>query len=798
MAKAGNGGGKSRRTTVAEVLKAAATTAKPKPEVLHESSSLLPALLLGLLFLVSVLFILNHGAPPIAFRLDERVSSDVRARVGFAYKDPESLNKVREDVRNATPTIYVHDRLWDKGVVGNVILLVEAKEKSKTFEAFSKLLEDSRLLVSDIKLREGVWKVLSELRSDLRETISRPIIEKARALDSKGVLSKEQWEYERGRAEMLSGESATIELRDKTQIDKQGSIVAVEGLGPDFRVRGEDEVRRELTKFIRGRFGVGGDVLDSKDLSAALIKLVMIRIRPSLTLDRNLTKEARDKALANISMERVVRKKRKNDLLLRTGDEVGLREMLVLRAENSEYWFSQPPKVRLKRMGGLLLVVLVLLGVTACWIQRTDKNALQSLRQLAGITILALAVITIAKAAEEVDRPVHIVPVVFFGMVASLVFPVRTAAAVSVLIAGLSAIAMGRAFADGPVLVAGAMAACLAGSRPRHRLDLLKAALIAGIVSATAYAGWQLLELERGTGGFAALKGAGWALGAALAQGLVLAGALPLLEAALGTTTSISLLELCDQNHPLLKALFLNAPGSHQHSMIVGMLSESAAEAIECDPLLARAGSYYHDIGKIARPEYFVENASPGKNRHDRLGNSMSAMVLISHVRDGVEMAKEYRLPVNIREVIEQHHGNTLVEFFFRQAKEQGENPSENVYRYPGPRPRSKEAAIVLLADTVEAASRTLEEPSVARLKALVHDLASRKLLDGQFDESGLTLRELSAIEAAFTRILASMFHSRVAYPDAREPLPASSSAPVQTPVQTPAQNGDTRAREEG
>jgi putative nucleotidyltransferase with HDIG domain len=267
----------------------------------------------------------------------------------------------------------------------------------------------------------------------------------------------------------------------------------------------------------------------------------------------------------------------------------------------------------------------------------------------------------------------------------------------------------------------------------------------------------------------AAVHSAAWGLGTALGQGLFLAGALPVLEAVLGTVTSISLLELCDQNQPLLKALFLNAPGSHQHSMVVGMLSESAAEAIGADPLLSRAGGYYHDIGKIARPEYFVENVIPGQNRHDRLGSSMSALVVIAHVRDGVILAREHRLPRAVIDVIQQHHGTTLAEFFFRRAMERGEEATESLYRYPGPKPRTREAAIVLLADSVEAASRALDDPSVARLKALVHDLASRKLADGQFDDCGLTLKELAAVEAAFTRILTSMFHSRVAYPEAPE-----------------------------
>ena len=267
----------------------------------------------------------------------------------------------------------------------------------------------------------------------------------------------------------------------------------------------------------------------------------------------------------------------------------------------------------------------------------------------------------------------------------------------------------------------------------------------------------------------AVLRQALWGLGAALAQGLVLAGALPVLEAAFGTTTSVSLRVLCDANQsPVLRTLFLNAPNSYHHCAVVGMLSESAAAAVGASPLLARAGGYYHDIGKIARPEYFVENAPPGENRHDRLTPAMSATVVISHVRDGVELARSFRLPRALVDIVEQHHGTTLAEFFYRRALDRGEQAAESIYRYPGPRPQSKEAAVVMLADAVEAASRTLDNPSVARIEAMVREISRRRLLEGQFDECGLTLRELGSIEAAFTRILASMFHARIAYPAAR------------------------------
>ncbi len=772
MAKANSGGGQDWRSRMAEGLRAARVArdggADGRSRLPMSVGRRLALYLVGLLFFVASLGILDYGPPPLNVRLGTLARTEVRARVDFEYNDPEAFNRDQNDKRYSTPYVYRYDPKWSDSLVSDVDRLIGARIKSKTVEAFKKQLVDLNL-VADVKTAkvDEIWRALDSITASgnqfLKTDVRKPILTRAKDLNSLGVLSDEQWRNERRKSARLPDEPGTIERRLKGKLKQPGKKLLMEAFYSEDRVRSEDEARKELRDFVGSHFDRYGDAF-----SGLLGRLVLGRVRPSLTLDKQLTDAAITAAVAAVKPKPSRRKK--DDILLRAGNEIGAREMLILRAENSAWWArqaEQAPHVHLLRLGGLLLTLLVLLGVAFYWIWRTDAGSMKRVRQLAGLGALALAALVVAKAAGQFNWPMQVVPVVFLAMVAALVFPMRTAAALAVLSSVLVAVALGleQGVGSAPILAAGALAGALAGSAPRHRLDLLKAALVAGLASAAAAAGWQLLE--GGAQPLAVLRGAGWGLGAALAQGLILAGALPVLEAAFGTTTSISLLELCDQNHPLLKALFLNAPGSHQHSMVVGMLSESAAEAIGADPLLARAGSYYHDIGKIARPEYFVGNAPPGENRHDRLGNSMSAMVVISHVRDGVELGREYRLPRTVTDVIAQHHGCTLAEFFYRRAVEKGEGPAESVYRYAGPKPQTKEAAIVLLADTVEAASRSLGSPSVARLKAMVHDLANRRLLDGQFDESGLTLKELAAVEAAFTRILMSMFHARVAYPDA-------------------------------
>ena len=244
-------------------------------------------------------------------------------------------------------------------------------------------------------------------------------------------------------------------------------------------------------------------------------------------------------------------------------------------------------------------------------------------------------------------------------------------------------------------------------------------------------------------------------------------GLLPIFESVFDVTTDITLLELSDLNHPLLKRLSLEAPGTYHHSIIVGNLAEAGAKAIGASTLLARVGAYYHDIGKVEKPEYFVENQMGAKSKHEKLTPSMSALILESHVKEGVEMAEEANLPQAVIDFIHQHHGTTLMSYFYNKALEQGAKQDlEDEYRYPGPKPHSKETAIVMLADAVEAASRVLEDPKPARIKSLIKKIIDSKLEAGELSNSNLTFQELSAIQHAFLPVLISIFHPRVEYPE--------------------------------
>ncbi|MCM8781061.1 MAG: HDIG domain-containing protein [Candidatus Omnitrophica bacterium] len=254
-----------------------------------------------------------------------------------------------------------------------------------------------------------------------------------------------------------------------------------------------------------------------------------------------------------------------------------------------------------------------------------------------------------------------------------------------------------------------------------------------------------------------------------IGSSIVVVGVLPIFEYLFRKVTNISLLELADFNHPLLQRLVLEAPGTYHHSLVVGNLSEAACNAIGAHALLARIGAYYHDIGKLSKPEYFSENQTLEENKHDSLSPSMSKMIIMNHVRDGVDLAKKYRLNTGLIDFITQHHGTSLVYYFYLRALENLEEDQrikEEGFRYPGPKPNTRETAVVLLADSVEAAVRALKDPTPARISEVVHKVINNKFIDGQLDECDLTLKDLEKISEVFTRILSGIYHSRVAYPE--------------------------------
>ncbi len=416
-------------------------------------------------------------------------------------------------------------------------------------------------------------------------------------------------------------------------------------------------------------------------------------------------------------------------------------------------------------------VIVVLVSFAAIFYiyryqQRIIKNHTRAL-VLAGLFVLLLAAAKLGALLTEHDFWATGTAVTM-AIVLTIAYDQRFAIGMSLFYCLLACFAVGSVADINLFLVvaAGVITCCFSLREIRTRMKLLEvSALSATIVLITAVSLGFLAEKTPAD----IFRRAGWHALATFIVGLLIQSLLPLIEKIFRIATSMTLLDFSDANQPLLKKLAMEAPGTFSHSLLVGSIAETAAEAIGRNGLLCRVGAYYHDIGKINKPTYFAENEIGPTSRHKELKPAMSQLIIVGHVKDGIEMAKEYGLPAVLRQFIDTHHGTTLIEYFYNEAKKQQDEKqselSESEFRYAGPKPRTKEAAIVMLADAVESSLRSMTDLTPTRIEAVVHNMAMKRLQDGQFDECDLSLRELSQIEASMSKTLAAHYHGRVAYP---------------------------------
>lgn len=326
--------------------------------------------------------------------------------------------------------------------------------------------------------------------------------------------------------------------------------------------------------------------------------------------------------------------------------------------------------------------------------------------------------------------------------------------------------------------------ACIEFHRVRSRSAYLRAAMKIGMV-AVPFAIFSLPFYPPSGALDVCVRVLGCFVGGAI-SGVVAVGVTPIIEYLFGYASDMRLIEMATLDHPLLKEVSVQAPGTWNHSMVIGMMVESAADAIGANPVVCRVGAYFHDIGKTTKPLYFVENQTPGENRHDKLSASMSALIIRAHVKDGIELARKHRLPRVIEDLIAQHHGTSKIEFFYEKARKEAEdagNDPESVdktlFSYPGPRPQTREAGLLMLADGIEAAARTLSDPSFDRIQGMVQKMINKVFASGELDECELTLRDLHVIAKCFTRVLTGIYHQRVAYAEPAEKTSSQGGEPA-------------------
>ncbi|NQT18998.1 MAG: HDIG domain-containing protein [Planctomycetes bacterium] len=420
--------------------------------------------------------------------------------------------------------------------------------------------------------------------------------------------------------------------------------------------------------------------------------------------------------------------------------------------------------------GILILAICTLYSLYLVSFERSVKTS----RAVIAVGVVSLLPVAAAAWFPVFGIPLFLVPMTLVAFVFGISFSERTAIGASFMLCLLVGVCL-RTVSDGSqsevaptdlmaVLFAGAAAAALGCGNIRKRSKLLKVGLISSIVQAALIAAVKLKAGQPVSPWVCSLGFINGAVSAALVS-----AALPMIESIFMVTTDISLLELSDQNHPLLRRLSLEAPGTYHHSLILGNLAEAAGEAIGANALLLRVGAYFHDIGKVVKPEYFVENEGMQGSMHGDLSPTMSTLIITAHTKDGAELAREQKLPNAIIDMIRQHHGSSLVEYFYRRAIESSDGKKkvdQSLFRHPGPNPQTREAGVLLLADSVESASRSLPDPTPSRIARQVHEIINRKLMAGQLDECELTLAEVHRVEQSLVRSLTSVLHGRIKYPE--------------------------------
>ncbi|MEE8409112.1 MAG: HDIG domain-containing metalloprotein [Myxococcota bacterium] len=512
---------------------------------------------------------------------------------------------------------------------------------------------------------------------------------------------------------------------------------------------------------------------DVPDADREVITTMLVRMAPpNLTLNRAATEIAREVAKLGVKPVKITIKK--GEMVLRDGERITARHLLIFAAMSES---TDNTSTVLVAVGGSVLLLILLavgfgIGRGSRWSVSLGARDELFLAVLFIIMLVAarlwLAIAVDAQAllfsTVPVDAFLYLTPVAAGAIIVHLVL--RTELAIFFAVVGsliLGVMVEERGFVA-YALVGSVLGAGMIRTMSR-RSDLLRAGVWVGVGQAAVAIALQLSEASGSGVGYLTTVSA--ALISGVLAAIVALAMTSVVEAVFGYTTDLELLELANLNHPALKDLIVQAPGSYHHSIIVGSLVEAAAEAIEANALLARVMAYYHDLGKGCNPAYFVENQR-GSNPHGKLKPSMSAMVIRRHVTDGLDIAKRYGLGEQIRAAIVEHHGTTLIRYFYQKAKEHEDesNPvAESDYRYPGRKPQSRETAVVMLGDSVEAASRSLAEPTPARLQGLVNRIINMKFTDGQLDECDLTLKDLHTIAKAFSRILASIYHERPEYP---------------------------------
>jgi len=541
------------------------------------------------------------------------------------------------------------------------------------------------------------------------------------------------------------------------------TIVIIDGkkerLMPTTNILEQDQLEEVIIAVAKKKLG------KDRELIKLFFNLVRSHLVPSLIYDSEETARRREEAVKNVE---TYFKISKNQRIVAKHDKVSERQIDILKAleearSERELRTSRGKKFLLFLGKGLRIFLLIfLLGLT---LYKFDPSIMKEPSRLTLVFILVILFLFMFAIVANISKlSPYLIPIAFVSLVSAAFFDVNVAVALtifsSLMLITHTKLPPAHAFIS--VLAGGA--AIVSIKQLRERKNFYRVFLFVSMAYIVGILGFGLGE---GLNLNYFLINSLWGITNSLFCSIMVMFLLPIFESLFDLTTDFTLMELSDLNRPLLKRLILEAPGTYHHSLMVGNMVEAVAEEIGANSLVARVGAYYHDIGKLSKPEYFFENKGDSLNKHEKLTPTMSALILASHVKEGVELAKKEKLPRIVIDAIREHHGTTVMAYFYQKALEYDSHDSVNIddFRYPGPRPRSKETALIMLADSTEAAVRSLKEPTAPRIRSIVEKIVASRMNDGELDESGLTLNDIAIIREKFIKILTSVFHPRISYP---------------------------------
>ena len=670
----------------------------------------------------------------------------IRATVSMLVEDKDATkNKIERAINKVAP---VFD--YDSSAIDNIVLSID-KAESFINSGNKESAEDNFFKTLKIKPNKALYSRILKCRP-------RDI-----SYYSKMALYSLKGYYIINSAEQLyKFSNPTIVVRDIKNPSNERTLNKNSVI---------DISRAKIIAYNKLKYAVGDSILRN-----TIWDLISNLILPNLTFNSLETKKRKEEQAKEIN--HVFFKISKGEIIVRSGDIITATDYLKLNALQS---IKQKENVYVKFTAKLFIFILISLMLYRSYkIVKFKKSRilkentliliLESLVVLQLLIFKFFSYISNLIAYSSPDFPkiavIFSMPFAFASIMCIILIDFESAFLISILMAVSAWLVVDSAINSYLILYVfvGSVAGVMTLLNEKSRADIVKSGFyvsVGNIVMIALFYMFNGNEISQNM----IFNIAFGVLGGILAA-IIVSGLLPIFEYVFNITTDIKLLELGNLNNQLLKELAIKAPGTYHHSIVVSSLAEAAASQIGANSLIAKVGSYYHDIGKLKNPMYFVENQTDGINPHDKLKPSISALIIKNHVKYGLEIAKKNRLGIYIMDIIAQHHGTSLIKYFFNKAKENGQNPKEGEFRYPGPKPQTKEAGIVMIADEVEAASKTLSNPTVSHLTDFVREITNRIFLDGQLDECELTLKDLNIIVDSFVNVLVGIFHHRIEYPE--------------------------------